>query len=63
MSQKAILHVNGRTYRLVGVVVHVVLAQGLGHYTAFIRSKCDGTQWFYADDTKVYSIQVTAISW
>lgn len=40
-------------YTLVGVVVHTQLFQGCGHYTSFVRSQVDKSQWIHADDDEV----------
>ncbi len=55
--QKTSLTINGvdgtANYKLVGIVVHKQLHFGLGHYTAFVRSRLDESQWYHMDDGEV----------
>lgn len=53
LPQKTTLKLNGHIYSLTGVVLHTLLGNGVGHYTAFVRSRCDKTQWFYVNDAEV----------
>ena len=48
--QKTTLKLHGQVYRIVGVVLHVLLGNGVGHYTAFVRSRYEKVQWYYVDE-------------
>ncbi len=43
-------------YKLVGVIKYIKLSETTGHYTAFIRSRSDHSQWFHVDDNKVFKL-------
>lgn len=57
--QNTYLRVKGNfraTYKLVGVIRFHTYGGGTNHYTAFVRSVHDPTQWFHADDSQVSTI-------
>lgn len=40
-------------YSLVGAITHRRLSEGCGHYTSFVRSQIDTSQWLHTDDDQV----------
>jgi len=40
-------------YKLVGAIRFIEYVGGVNHYTAFIHSIHNSTQWFYMDDSRV----------
>ncbi len=57
LIQSTTVIVSGKaTYKLVGAIRFVECGMGLNHYTAFIRSSLDPTQWFHIDDSVVSSM-------